>query len=79
MVGWSGIGKSHIIQALGQKVCVQGYRVYRPHVEKHPLWSGRRSTLDAHKPYRAYQTDSIPIGVCDDVAYPEDAYNPACA
>jgi len=27
MVGWSGIGKSHIIQALGQKICVQGYRV----------------------------------------------------
>src|ERR1700735_664300 len=26
MVGWSGIGKSHIIQALGQRVCVQGYR-----------------------------------------------------
>src|SRR5947209_7113014 len=27
MVGWSGIGKSHIIQALRQKVCVQRYRV----------------------------------------------------
>jgi DNA replication protein DnaC len=27
LVGWSGIGKSHIIQALGQKACVQGYRV----------------------------------------------------
>jgi len=27
MVGWSGIGKSRIIQALGQRVCVQGYRV----------------------------------------------------
>src|SRR6266849_2170241 len=27
MVGWSGIGKSHIIQALGQKACVHGYRV----------------------------------------------------
>src|ERR1039458_5981410 len=27
LVGWSGIAKSHIIQALGQKVCVQGYRV----------------------------------------------------
>jgi DNA replication protein DnaC len=27
MVGWSGIGKSHIMQALGQKACVQGYRV----------------------------------------------------
>ena len=34
MVGWSGIGKSRIIQALGQKVCVQGYRVpYRTSVE----------------------------------------------
>src|ERR1039458_9200594 len=30
MVGWSGIGKSHIIQALGQKVCVQGYRALFP-------------------------------------------------
>jgi DNA replication protein DnaC len=30
----SGIGKSHIIQALGQKVCVQGYRVlYRTSAE----------------------------------------------
>src|ERR1700682_3515012 len=27
LVGWSGIGKSHIIQAVGQKACVQGYRV----------------------------------------------------
>ena len=27
MVGWSGIGKSHMIQALGQKACVHGYRV----------------------------------------------------
>ena len=27
MVGWSGIGKSHIIQALGHKACVYGYRV----------------------------------------------------
>ena len=27
-VGWSGVGKSHIIQALGLKACVHGYRVY---------------------------------------------------
>ena len=27
MVGWSGIGKSHIMQALGQRACVHGYRV----------------------------------------------------
>jgi DNA replication protein DnaC len=27
LVGWSGVGKSHVIQALGQKACVQGYRV----------------------------------------------------
>ena len=27
MVGWSGIGKSHLVQALGQKACVHGYRV----------------------------------------------------
>ncbi len=27
MVGWSGIGKSHLVQALGQKACVNGYRV----------------------------------------------------
>jgi DNA replication protein DnaC len=34
LVGWSGIGKSHIIQALGQKACVQGYRVlYRTSAE----------------------------------------------
>ena len=34
MVGWSGIGKSHIIQALGQKACVHGYRVlYRTSAE----------------------------------------------
>src|SRR6266702_1749043 len=34
MVEGFGIGKSHIIQALGQKVCVQGYRVvYRTSAE----------------------------------------------
>ena len=34
LVGWSGIGKSHIIQAVGQKACVQGYRVlYRTSAE----------------------------------------------
>src|SRR5580700_1515152 len=27
MVGWSGVGKSHIVQAVGQKACVRGYRV----------------------------------------------------
>jgi len=27
LVGWSGIGKSHMIQAIGQKACVNGYRV----------------------------------------------------
>lgn len=34
LVGWSGIGKSHIVQALGQKACVHGYRVlYRTSAE----------------------------------------------
>ncbi len=34
LVGWSGVGKSHIIQALGQKACVAGYRVlYRTSAE----------------------------------------------
>jgi hypothetical protein len=28
LVGWSGVGKSHIIQALGQKACLHGYRVW---------------------------------------------------
>jgi DNA replication protein DnaC len=27
LIGWSGIGKSHMIQAIGQKACVHGYRV----------------------------------------------------
>ena len=27
LVGWSGVGKSHMIQALGHKACVHGYRV----------------------------------------------------
>jgi DNA replication protein DnaC len=27
LVGWSGVGKSHIVQALGQKACIHGYRV----------------------------------------------------
>ncbi len=27
LVGWSGIGKSHLIQAIGQRACVHGYRV----------------------------------------------------
>src|SRR2546428_9037448 len=34
MVGWSGIGKSHIIQALGQKVCVQGLPRCVSHVRR---------------------------------------------
>jgi len=34
LVGWSGVGKSHIIQALGHKACVHGYRVlYRTSAE----------------------------------------------
>ena len=34
MVGWSGVGKSHIVQAVGQKACVHGYRVmYRTSAE----------------------------------------------
>jgi len=34
LVGWSGVGKSHIIQSLGQKACVHGYRVlYRTSAE----------------------------------------------
>src|SRR3984893_2102467 len=34
MVGWSGVGKSHIVQAVGQKACVRGYRVmYRTSAE----------------------------------------------
>jgi len=34
VVGWSGVGKSHIVQALGQKACVHGYRVlYRTSAE----------------------------------------------
>ena len=27
MVGWSGIGKSHLMQAIGQRACVHGYHV----------------------------------------------------
>jgi DNA replication protein DnaC len=34
LVGWSGVGKSHVMQALGQKACVHGYRVlYRTSAE----------------------------------------------
>ena len=34
LAGWSGIGKSHIVQALGHRVCLQGYRVlYRTSAE----------------------------------------------
>lgn len=34
LVGWSGVGKSHIVQALGQKACLHGYRVlYRTSAE----------------------------------------------
>jgi DNA replication protein DnaC len=34
LVGWSGVGKSHVIQALGQRACVHGYRVlYRTSAE----------------------------------------------
>ena len=34
LVGWSGIGESHFIQALGQKACIHRYRVlYRTSAE----------------------------------------------
>ena len=34
IVGWAGVGKSHIIQALGLKACAQGHRVlYRTSAE----------------------------------------------
>ncbi len=34
LVGWSGVGKSHVMQALGQRACVHGYRVlYRTSAE----------------------------------------------
>ena len=34
LVGWSGVGKSHIVQALGHKACAHGYRVlYRTSAE----------------------------------------------
>lgn len=34
LVGWSGVGKSHIMQALGQKACARGYHVlYRTSAE----------------------------------------------
>src|SRR2546429_4993440 len=34
MVGWSGVGKSHILQALGQKACVHGYRRSEEHTSE---------------------------------------------
>jgi hypothetical protein len=38
------------------------------HVEKHPLWSRRRSTFDGHKTIPCIPADPIPIGVCDDAS-----------
>ena len=43
-------------------------RADRPHVEKHLLWSRRRSTLDGHKPVSRIPADPIPISVGDDRA-----------
>ena len=40
----------------------------RPHVEKHPLWSRFRCTLDGHKTISRIPTHPIPIGVGDDRA-----------
>jgi DNA replication protein DnaC len=49
LVGWSGVGKSHIMQALGQKACVHGYRVlYRTSAE---LLSDLTASL-ATRPFR---------------------------
>jgi len=52
MVGWSGIGKSHIIQGLAQKVCVQGYRVlYRTSAELLAALTLAESTLPGRLRY----------------------------
>ena len=59
MVGWSGIGKSHIIQALGQKVCVQGYRVlYRTSAG---LVNNRRIRVRPHRTDRVRAGGSLAL------------------
>jgi hypothetical protein len=69
IVGWSGIGKSHIIQALGQKVCVQGYRVlYRTSAEL--LADLTASLADKTLPARLrYYTERVCCGIELDPKY----------
>ena len=43
-------------------------RADSPHVEKHPLWSRRRRTLDGYKTIFCIPADPIPIRVVDDAA-----------
>ena len=53
--------------SLGHLPTLEG-RADRPKVQKHPLWSRRRSTLDGHKPVSFIPANSIPIHVRDDAA-----------
>jgi DNA replication protein DnaC len=68
LVGWSGIGKSHIIQALGQKACVHGYRVlYRTSAE---LLSDLTASLaDKTLPQRLRRYSSPDLLIIDEFGF----------
>jgi len=81
MVGWSGIGKSHIIQALGQKACVNGYRVLY-HTSAQLLADLTASLADKTLPARLRRYASPDLLIIDEFGFdkiersecPEAAY-----
>lgn len=68
MVGWSGIGKSHVIQALGQKACVHGYRVlYQTSAQL--LADLTASLADKTLPVRLHRYASPDLLIIDEFGY----------
>ena len=68
LVGWSGVGKSHIIQAVGQKACVRGYRVlYRTSAEV--LADLTASLADKTLPARLRRYASPDLSIIDEFGF----------
>lgn len=68
LVGWSGVGKSHIIQSLGQKACVHGYRVlYRTSAEL--LADLTASLADKSLPARLRRYSSPDLLIIDEFGF----------
>jgi DNA replication protein DnaC len=68
LVGWSGVGKSHIIQALGHRACTHGYRVlYR--TSAHLLADLTASLADKTLPAKLRRYASPDLLVIDEFGF----------